>query len=693
MTPFRRFPSFLLCALTALTLVACGGGSNSGTDTDNDTTNKLVEQRVHGSIDQDGVDNTPVSVEILSYKPDGSQVDNETTLASSTGQGDWVYDTRVQMAESGGYLVVNMEKEGYAGFSRKIVFESAQDTQVMGRVVQAAEAQVTLEDNGYVLRSGRTRSSFTFALVEDARGQRSLVSGAERLRMARSANATDLLVIDIPESSVPADVTALQGRLASFDPNDVEESESFPGEYADSDGNELLSVAFQFNEITTADGQSLGKAVQQARARGLMPRAPSEPTIISRYIPPGSCSAMENLGDADANKTGFQIPIYTYNPNTGLWELLGTGTVYYDDGTAVASTETVFDCTLDSFYLEIEVSNEDFNRKWWNLDYPLVFDEPVQLCAKVEIEDQDGVAMGGNYVFLKDDDGRSFSDTYGFTDSQGRVTLTTTLIDGSDDRTANIRYWGFDNASYQSSEVTLSNQCNDVQTVTVTRLDKCLIEGRILDGTTPAVGTFVYALGESNGDSADDWHYGYGETDANGSYRFNAVCNMDYELYAGGYVFGAGTKSVNVNTSLGEDEQSDNGTKVVMKDIVIENQPPFAFAYFNWNDYPDSFETFEVDGVDVLHYGLDSGTVDVMVLAWDWDDNWPITLELQLIDSNGTVRDTVTRSLNEEEGLNSDDDLIITMDVPVNGFYRLGGTITDSEGASTGINDYEQDAQ
>jgi len=585
------------------------------------------------------------------------------------------------MDKAGGYLVVSMDKDGYAGFNRKVEFDAPRDIQVLGRIVEAAKAQVEVESNGYVLRSGRSRNSFTFALVEDGRGQRSLVGGASNLLAARAANATDVLVIDIPASSVPQDTTELQGRMASFDPNDVEESESFPGEYADSDGNELLSVAFQFNEITTQDGQSLGKAVQQARARGLMSRDQTEPTIISRYIPEGSCSAMESLGDSDDTKSGFQIPVYTYNPNSGLWDLLGTGTVYEDGGTAVPSDQDVFDCGSTTYYLEIEVTNDDFNRKWWNLDYPLTFEQPVQLCAKVRIEDQDGAPLSGTSIFLKDDDGRSFSDTYGYTNDSGEVTLNTTLIDGSDDRSAQIRYWGFNSAAYVSSAVTLSEDCATRQTVTVERRDKCLIRGQVNDETGPLKDVLVYAYGFGD----QDWHYGYGQTNASGEYSLNAVCNMDYTVYAyGSQTYYQSFKSANVDASLGEDEQSDNGEVVQLDTITIENQGPIAYAWFYWSSNVGDTKLGD-DGE--TYYSLDSGTVDVWGYTWDYEGDWPVSMTLQLIDEDGTVRDSVTQELTEEDYF-ADEDGLLTLDVPGNGYYRLGGTATDSKGNSSDINSY-----
>lgn len=416
--------------------------------------------------------------------------------------------------------------------------------------------------------------------------------------------------------------------------------------------------------------------------RGLMPRTDGEPTIISRHIPEGSCSAMENLGDSDSGKAGFQIPVYTYNPNSGLWDLLGTGTVYEEDGTEVRANQSTFECGTESYYLEIEVSNDDFNRKWWNLDYPLTFDEPVRLCAKVRLEDQDGTPLGGTSVFLKDDDGRSFSDTYGYTDDNGEVRLNATLIDGSDDRGAVIRYWGFDSAAYESTPVTLSEDCPNRQTVTVQRRDKCLIQGRVEDDSGPLDDVLVYAFGSGD----QDWHFGYGQTGADGGFSISAVCNMDYAVYPyTGQTYYLNFKNANVDNSLGSDEQSDNGTVVELNAMTIENQPPLAGAWFHWGS--DVGETTTIE--DEVYYSLDSSTVEIYGYAWDYEGDWPVTVELQLIDDNGAVRDSATSELTEADYFADEENGLSTLDVPANGYYRLGGTATDAKGNASGINDFD----
>jgi hypothetical protein len=111
----------------------------------------------------------------------------------------------------------------------------------------------------------------------------------------------------------------------------------------------------------------------------------NDPVIINRLVPVESCRSLATMGDSDAVQAGFQIPVYTYNPNNGLWDLLGQGSLFDDEGDLLPENYTAFDCDSVDYTLEIKVTNEIFISNWWNLDYPLVFEEPVTVCAKLKI--------------------------------------------------------------------------------------------------------------------------------------------------------------------------------------------------------------------------------------------------------------------------------------------------------------------
>src|SRR5690606_15364753 len=178
--------------------------------------------------------------------------------------------------------------------------------------------------------------------------------------------------------------------------NEPEDAQLFPGAYADSDGNNLVSVAFNFTEINTATGEPLVQAMRKARqqkvakAGGLHKVAEDEPVIINRQIPLQSCRLLECLGDSDPLTAGFQVPVYTYNPNSGVWDLIGHGTIYNEAGVMSLEDQKIFDCENQNYYLEILVTNEIFLSEWWNLDYPLTFSQPVNFCARIQIKNSEG---------------------------------------------------------------------------------------------------------------------------------------------------------------------------------------------------------------------------------------------------------------------------------------------------------------
>lgn len=677
------------CAL-ALTLLLVGCGSSSSNEENEngnpDSSTSSTIKNLSGQVNTPASVETPITITALSFSSDDTQVDSVSLTSISANDLDQAFfETELSLSNDGGYIVVTGEKEGFTSFSRSIQFDSPSDIEVQGRMQEALSSTATVADSGFTLRSGVSRNSYTFALMENRQGQRFIESGSDSIIQARTtADATDLLVIDIPSSSLPDDTTSLTAKLANFDPNDAEDSEFFPGEYADSDGNELVSVAFDFAEIETQSGESLGKATIRALARGTTRSTTTEPTIISRYIPEDSCSALESLGDADPDTSGFQIPVFTYNSSSGVWDRLGEGTVYTEDGSPVAEYTSDLECQSNGYYLEIEISNEDFLSSWWNLDYPLTFEEPVNLCAAVQLENQDGNPVSGNYVWLSDDDGRSFSDTYGYSDSEGKVILNTTLIDGSDDRTATIRYWDYTTYEYAEADITLSTACETYTTVTLVRPDTCEVQGSIVDDYGPVEGTDVYAWGYSNENFY--YHNSYAQTNANGNYSMDVFCESSYYLYAfSGYTYSFNI--FNVNGEIEDNEISDDGETAELEEISVANLAPVAYAYLDL--YALTFTETLVDGEYVNVYDLEeSESTSLWLYAYDYESDYPLTLEVNFKQIDGTIVDTYTATI-EDSTWNTEVESTITFTATSAGQYYLQGSITDALGKTNTLNNFD----
>jgi hypothetical protein len=92
--------------------------------------------------------------------------------------------------------------------------------------------------------SGEVVSGFNFSVRDNLLGESDSAVGKE-------------LSVFIPESALPVGTESLDVQMKAFDPTDPAEAAYFPGAYEDSDGNKLLSIAFNYTDIKTNEGVSL----------------------------------------------------------------------------------------------------------------------------------------------------------------------------------------------------------------------------------------------------------------------------------------------------------------------------------------------------------------------------------------------------------------------------------------------------
>jgi hypothetical protein len=275
------------------------------------------------------------------------------------------------------YLVVNISSPGFTDYARR--FDLEEELNLRATLTQLPVE--TIPQSQVTTISGASVSGFNFS-----------VDGGAPQNSAGQSGVPELSV-SIPQSALPVGTSSIDVQMQAFNPNDPQEAEYFPGAYEDSAGNKLLSVAFNYTEVTTDNGTSLKALAQKSRvlrqktsgnSRTLAQAAAEtlEPVIINRKVPAESCAALKQMGDSSSELPGFQVPVYTYNSESGLWDLLGQGTLYSGDGTQVASNFTAFDCDSTDYVVEIKVTNEIFLSNWWNLDYPLVFNQ-LPTCSYI----------------------------------------------------------------------------------------------------------------------------------------------------------------------------------------------------------------------------------------------------------------------------------------------------------------------
>jgi len=594
-------------------------------------------------------------------------------------------------------IVVNVSHDGFSDFARRIEFTPDVNLTVTLKKLK----QLIIAPTQVTSVSGRELEGFNVS-VNNSNGNEEIVEGD-------AGGVTDLSV-SIPQSALPDGTTNIDVTMKAFNPNDPEDAQSFPGDYQDSAGNKLLSVAFNYTEGTTNTGVSLQKIAQDERDARLAAQKQSgktisplqfakqksqksgkalEPVIINRKIPEASCASLSQLGDASSADEGFQIPVYTYNTTNGLWDLLGYGTLFDDVGSLIEADPKKINCSTTTYVLEIEATNEIFLSNWWNLDYPIFFQQPIKLCADLTLQDQGNKPVVGSALYPMDDDElRSFSAKSFVTDANGNVHIEIISLDGGADLTATAYVY---NASfysgYQQIPVKLSTTCNATATPVIVQLDIpeiCKVDGRVVSPTgSPLAKHYVVATNFTD----DTAIPGFALTDADGRYELSLQCDKKYQVFdVYNYIFdlsGISTDfEANVNGTADLSEASDNGSSAVMKDLVFSAKP-------------------------IAHVGLLENSVSQISLFVVYEGtDFPLTYNFAVRDGNSKVLKNYSGTVNESDFVLDDNDvgfdyalIKINHDLTdeqikdIRG-YSAVGEIKDSKGVTTQISDkYEEDEE
>lgn len=677
--------------MIAIALSACGGGGGGSAATGgggSTTTSASISGLVGGGSGGAGASKAAGSasitssplldavVEILAFDKSGNLTDSENSNTLKTG----TFSATLDLANAGGYVVINVTKAGYTKFSKRVDFESPADVNISAEIDSVLSTIVPLT-TGNVTISSTGKRVISIALYKDSRtGRQSIVAGsAAAIRKQAGGNPT--LQIDIAaDPLMDMGVVSLKADMQSYNPSIANDVDAFPGDFVDSSGNKLVSSGFDYINITTDSGTGLANAVAAAvRAGRISKAAAEEPTYITRAIPQGvcknllrdaSCAQTDASGnctrvaeDANPGSDGFNVPIYTYNPRTGQWVLLGFGGLDINndgifnsadaggdfDGNGIANipgdddlyTTGISNGVLDHndyqefcrkrqdpsdgyqdgtpyLNLIIQVTNEDFLTDWWNLDYPLVFEEPKELCVNLTFKDQNASPIQGIYASLWDNtetcDGmgggdceQSFSYAWGMTDSLGKTKLKVAQMDSTDtDVTAALGYWDPINYIYNTLTLDLGESPNNCtsQNITISKPTRCSVTGVVRDDIgNPMVNQYVYIYGST------DYYYGWAYTDSNGTFTADAKCGSLQDVYVGwdwqpkgrftpnGVRDGSELSDTDPTPTNGEDDY-----RSTLSPIVFENMAPYVYGWlsttFVMNEGPGGFVTSYIYGWD-----------------------------------------------------------------------------------------------
>lgn len=581
-------------------------------------------------------------VTVTLIKPDGAQ-STATTVTDSRG----AYTLQLE-GVAGDIVTVVIEKEGYTSINKTFTLSDAdfavegvtRQVTVSGQASQAFTAVVKADASGGPFKaSGEATPGFSFGLMRLPDGTHKAYASRSALRKAAdSSGGIPELEISIPQSWAP-NATALTTRLAAFNPADPEERAMFPGEFKGEGGAvpgvaakaaaqptyQLESVSFFSAEVTPNDGQPL----TASRATGAS-KAAAAPTIITKYIPNSGCEAIKKYSDRDTVAAGVQVPLYTYNPNSGKWGYLGEGTLQTWDGGNYTNVDTAgvtgLDGTLSglscgsttSYYFQI-VATDWYT--WWNLDYPLVFAQPELVTVKGKVVDGSGAGIPGAYVTADGYAKGGNSYHYGYAQNDGSFAFDV-LTDSANGKTlANFDFTARNYSDWTTQAVPFvppspsliaDKLVSDAGEVTIADRLSCRINGKMNQkvGTTLTPFANVWIWAQNN----DYSFYNWAETDTNGGFSMKTVCNEPINLWVWGSAY-----VVTVDGTAVGIESSDSGGVVVMADIDKVNQPPEVWTWYS-------------------PYNAKAGKpVELSASAWDIEGDYPLTYQWTITDAAGKV--------------------------------------------------------
>ena len=642
-------------------------------------------------LDLDSVESIDVNLMLLDSKGDVVASTSPKIINSIASRGA-PFDAEIAGVDAQ-IIVIKVSKAGFGDYARR--FEYAPNVNVTANLEKLQE--ITIESTEVTSISGKQLSGFNVS-VTNSNGLEEIVEG--------SSGAIADLSVSIPQSALPVGTTSVDVTMQAFNPNDLEDAQSFPGAYEDSTGNKLLSVAFDYTDVKTDSGLSLQKIAQDTQKSRLAAQKQSgktispmqfakeksqksgetlEPVIINRKIPAESCASLSQLGDANTAQMGFQVPVYTYNTTNGLWDLLGYGTLFDESGNLIADNQKIFDCSNNTYVLEIEATNEIFLSNWWNLDYPLVFTQPVKLCANIELRDEGNNPVANSVLFVSDDDDlRSFSAESFVTDEKGQVQIELISLDEGADLKGTLSIYNASlYSSYKTADVTLSTSCSAPRVVVPVAVpEMCSAKGRVVDiAGTPLANRYLIAGDFTSTDSETYLFPAFAITNANGDYDLALECEQNYQIieyfstiFSDGGWFETDFLT-NVNAAVGTFEISDNGKQVMLKDVVASVTRPLVFvsndensqtqiilsSVYVGNDFPLTYNFSLVDDEEKV-VGQFSGSL----VSTDFTSNsleYPFPFFQKVFDHN-LPASTVFAG------------------------YNVAGEITDSKGNKTPISGY-----
>lgn len=300
-----------------------------------------------------------------------------------------------QISFSGRAMVVD---DALGGFSQPAAMSGvtvtvSTDIDANGSVDSTERASATTDDEGNFTISAPvavgTRSVVSFEEEGYATQLKAIdinnlspVTGVDvTLSQMRTLNETGDGWQDSGNSVRVSDIDIASGTARAFNP--ATESDRFPGEFADDQGNMLLSGVFAAFDLR----DSQGRAVRAVSA--------SNPATVRMKIPRDTWGVLKDLDTSTVNV--IDVPMYYFDEETGEWVREGSG--YLEDGegnTITAAQLATITSTPATFTGTVYAVSEATHFSYWNVDYPV----DTHACVSGTITDADGAPVAGASVSI-----------------------------------------------------------------------------------------------------------------------------------------------------------------------------------------------------------------------------------------------------------------------------------------------------
>lgn len=654
--------------VTALSLFSmlnlnCGGGGGGGSNEGGFSNPEnppiapkklsVISGFIHIGSD---INNYPVGVlssivQIVSIDKNGNEIDRKS-ITTTNGK----FSINAGLDDNGGFIVITVSADGYTPGTKTITYNSPEDFNNLVIAVRIDPVTKKIISINEISVSEKREKVVKVNFYKDSKGN---IYTSDKI----SKKSTDKLELSlaVPIKKLQTDTDKLLIEYKSYKPSNPDEYQNFPGEYADN-GEQLVSVGFFTLDIKDP------KTGKNPFVQNVSPQLVKNQGEYYRLLSFVDCNQLlkikNSLGslDEDPDKNGIQLTFYAFDFDKGAWVEAGEGTfvsspdVQYEkfgedqntidtewdyiifngcvnapecsasnldseacidvngdniledvscEGNYVILNEDDICTTIKPVYVVVSVTNPEL--EWKNLDYIKPSTNTIKFTVVAKDDENNPVALPVSLI----PDNECIEYISGYTsESQGKAKLETLRY--CDNTFAHIEYINpyTGDVGQTSSRII---QDNDVITISLVNPLKCKLYGTVLDeANNPKRNIPVDVFAETT-----NFFRGL-FTDNDGKFETNVPCNIPLSV-AVSYDY-QNLKHANVDGKVNFDEDNDNGREAYLKNIVETNKPPEGYVYLST-------------------YATKRGsTVYATVVAWDFEQDTPITYRLDLVDNDTAVK-------------------------------------------------------